>query len=219
MELQGTVLNVVDFGAFVDIGLHDTGLVHISQLANRYVRDPHDVVSVGDIVKVWVHEIDKGRRRVSLTMVAPGTERAAPPRRGEKRKKRDGGRKHGAAPQADRAPQGVAAPTAEQASATTAPAAAPPTVAASAALDRRPRPPQGRDKRAARRPDRPGGAQKPKSHPPRTRTQRREAAPLVPLTKEMKAGKAPLRTFGDLKQFFEMQSNDTPEEPHGEPPA
>src|SRR5262249_61835134 len=52
MELSGTVLNVVDFGAFVDIGLHDTGLVHISQLANRYVRDPHDVVSVGDIVKV-----------------------------------------------------------------------------------------------------------------------------------------------------------------------
>ena len=77
MELQGTVLNVVDFGAFVDIGLHDTGLVHISQLANRYVRDPHDVVSVGDIVKVWVHEIDKTRRRVSLTMIAPGTERSA----------------------------------------------------------------------------------------------------------------------------------------------
>ena len=50
MELAGTVLNVVDFGAFVDIGLHDTGLVHISQLANKYVRDPHEVVSVGDIV-------------------------------------------------------------------------------------------------------------------------------------------------------------------------
>ncbi len=81
MELQGTVLNVVDFGAFVDIGLHDTGLVHISQLANRYVRDPHDVVSVGDIVKVWVHEIDKTRRRVSLTMLPPGTERTAPPKR------------------------------------------------------------------------------------------------------------------------------------------
>ena len=77
MELAGTVLNVVDFGAFVDIGLHDTGLVHISQLANKYVRDPHEVVSVGDIVKVWVHEIDKTRRRVSLTMIAPGTERTA----------------------------------------------------------------------------------------------------------------------------------------------
>ena len=86
MELAGTVLNVVDFGAFVDIGLHDTGLVHISQLANHYVRDPHDVVSVGDIVKVWVHEIDKTRRRVSLTMIPPGTERTTPP----KREKREG---------------------------------------------------------------------------------------------------------------------------------
>lgn len=76
MELVGTVLNVVDFGAFVDIGLKDTGLVHISQLANRYVPDPHEVVAVGDIVKVWVLSIDKDRRRVSLTMIAPGT----PPR-------------------------------------------------------------------------------------------------------------------------------------------
>jgi protein Tex len=92
MELSGTVLNVVDFGAFVDIGLHDTGLVHISQLANRYVRDPHDVVSVGDIVKVWVHEIDKERRRVSLTMIPPGTERG-PVRRGRDKAQPEGAEK------------------------------------------------------------------------------------------------------------------------------
>jgi uncharacterized protein len=78
MELSGSVLNVVDFGAFVDIGLHDSGLVHVSQLANRYVRDPHEVVSVGDIVKVWVLEIDKTRRRVSLTMIPPGTKKPEP---------------------------------------------------------------------------------------------------------------------------------------------
>jgi transcriptional accessory protein Tex/SPT6 len=78
MELSGSVLNVVDFGAFVDIGLHDSGLVHVSQLANRYVRDPHEVVSVGDIVKVWVMEIDKTRRRVSLTMIPPGTKKPEP---------------------------------------------------------------------------------------------------------------------------------------------
>ena len=54
MELTGTVLNVVDFGCFVDIGMHDSGLVHVSRLADKYVRDPHDVVAVGDIVKVWV---------------------------------------------------------------------------------------------------------------------------------------------------------------------
>jgi uncharacterized protein len=75
MELKGTVLNVVDFGAFVDIGLKDSGLVHISQLANRYIKSPHDVVSVGDVVTVWVMSVDHERKRVSLTMVKPGTER------------------------------------------------------------------------------------------------------------------------------------------------
>ncbi|HEV3166376.1 MAG TPA: helix-hairpin-helix domain-containing protein, partial [Isosphaeraceae bacterium] len=75
MELKGTVLNVVDFGAFVDIGLKDSGLVHISQLANRYIKSPHDTVSVGDVVTVWVMSVDQERKRVSLTMVQPGTER------------------------------------------------------------------------------------------------------------------------------------------------
>lgn len=76
MELKGTVLNVVDFGAFVDIGLKDSGLVHISQLANRYIKSPHDVVSVGDVVTAWVMGVDHERKRVSLTMVKPGTERS-----------------------------------------------------------------------------------------------------------------------------------------------
>ncbi len=68
MTLQGTVLNVVDFGAFVDIGLKDSGLVHVSKLADRFVKNPHDVVAVGDIVTVRVVGIDMQRRRVSLTM-------------------------------------------------------------------------------------------------------------------------------------------------------
>ena len=59
MELKGTVLNVVDFGAFVDVGLKDSGLVHISQMANKYIKSPYDVVSVNDIVTVWVLKIDK----------------------------------------------------------------------------------------------------------------------------------------------------------------
>ena len=80
MELSGTVLNVVDFGAFVDIGLSDSGLIHISRLADRYVKDPHEVVSVGDILQVWVVEIDKQRRRVSLTAIKPGTEKPHQPR-------------------------------------------------------------------------------------------------------------------------------------------
>src|SRR6185503_20075203 len=88
MELRGTVLNDVDFGAFVDVGLSDSGLVHISQLSAGYVRDPHDVVAVGDQVRVWVSAIDKDRRRVALTMIAPGTERPRPPKqsRGPRRR-------------------------------------------------------------------------------------------------------------------------------------
>jgi uncharacterized protein len=71
MQLKGTVLNVVDFGAFVDIGLKDSGLVHISQLANRFVKSPHEIASVGDVVTVWVQSVDLNRRRVSLTMLVP----------------------------------------------------------------------------------------------------------------------------------------------------
>src|SRR5690606_11334623 len=67
MELSGSVLNVVDFGAFVDIGLKDSGLVHISQMSADYVTDPHQVVAVGSPVRIWVLSVDKERRRVSLT--------------------------------------------------------------------------------------------------------------------------------------------------------
>lgn len=69
MELTGTVRNVVDFGAFVDVGVHQDGLVHISKMAKRFVRHPSDVVSVGDTVKVWVEKVDRDRGKISLTMV------------------------------------------------------------------------------------------------------------------------------------------------------
>lgn len=68
MELQGTVRNVIDFGAFVDIGVKQDGLVHISQLADRYVSDPSTVVTIGDIVTVWVLSVDETRNRIQLTM-------------------------------------------------------------------------------------------------------------------------------------------------------
>jgi uncharacterized protein len=210
MELKGTVLNVVDFGAFVDIGLHDTGLVHISQLANKYVRDPHDVVSVGDIVTVWVHEIDKTRRRVSLTMIPPGTERAPP-----KREKRRGEGKRGRAGPPPAAPAGSEAE---------APAVAEEQAAATLAaehvvrpLERRPTPPTSRRPKPGGRPD------KRQEHvpPPKSRAKARSGGPkskppLVPLTKEMKSGKEPLRTFGDLKQFFELKARADGDPPDAE---
>jgi uncharacterized protein len=93
MQLEGVVTNVTNFGAFVDIGVHQDGLVHVSALSNKFVKDPHSVVKAGDVVKVKVLEVDVARKRVALTMRlsdevrpqqdrgAPGPRRAAPPPR------------------------------------------------------------------------------------------------------------------------------------------
>lgn len=199
MELSGTVLNVVDFGAFVDIGLKDSGLVHVSQLARKFVHDPHEVISVGDIVKVWVLGIDKDRRRVSLTMVPPGETRPTPPRRSGK---------------AD-----VAAATPEGA-------------------QRTPPPPHARGRGGQRKKlpigasggGQTAGSQSTGGHsrgghggggrsggPPRTDAPpRKPKPPAPPISEGMRKGKEPLRTFGDLKQFFELKK-EPPQE--GAPPA
>ena len=71
MELTGTVRNVIDFGAFVDIGVHQDGLVHISQLSERRVKHPGEVCAVGDVVTVWVLEVDEKKKRIALTMRKP----------------------------------------------------------------------------------------------------------------------------------------------------
>ena len=246
MELTGTVLNVVDFGCFVDIGMHDSGLVHVSRMADRFIRDPHEVVAVGDIVKVWVMEVDKERRRVSLTMVRPGSERPRRPARGE------GGSSTGQqAGQAGRPEQARIRPGPGQGRATWRSSAA-----------QRPRPagwtargqqgstnqqggrpqggrpqggrPQAAPIKAAGRsmpaapqqgggPQGEGGArrQAPRGSSRRlwwSATAKTAAArsrsgpaphefkpkpkPLIPITDAMKKGKEPMRTFGDLMQFF-----------------
>jgi uncharacterized protein len=180
MELTGTVLNVVDFGCFVDIGMHDSGLVHVSRLADKFIRDPHDVVAVGDIVRVWVMEIDKERRRVSLTMVKPGSEHPRPPHHGKP--------EHGK-------PQGEGAPQ-----------------------HRREGQQGGQRSSGERRPPRPqGGRPQGQGHgrpqqqqyrqPPRPRP---APKPLIPITDEMKTGKAPMRTFGDLLQFYQQKPEPEP---------
>ena len=68
MVLKGTVRNVVDFGAFVDIGVHQDGLVHISQMSDKFIKHPLEVVSVGDIVEVKVMSVDLKKQRIQLTM-------------------------------------------------------------------------------------------------------------------------------------------------------
>lgn len=104
MTLEGTVTNVAAFGAFVDVGVHQDGLVHVSQLADRFVKDPHQVVKAGDVVKVRVLEVDIKRKRIALTMKSPQAEGARPapsrkpdrpPRKAQSAgsgKPRDGGR-------------------------------------------------------------------------------------------------------------------------------
>jgi len=190
MELTGTVLNVVDFGCFVDIGMHDSGLVHVSRLADKFVRDPHDVVAVGDVVKVWVMEVDQQRRRVSLSMVQPGTERARGGRRGERRE----GRGKGARPGPPQKLPAEGRPPAER------------------------RPPEGRRRRGKgpprdRPPRRGKGAGRIKYEPKARRK------PLTPITEDMKSGKEPMRTFGDLLQYYEhKQEGDEPKRPGREKP-
>jgi uncharacterized protein len=193
MELLGSVLNVVDFGAFVDIGLHDSGLVHISQLSSRYVRDPHDVVSVGQIVPIWVLELDKARRRVALTMIPPA-ERERQRLAKERKESRKESQKARAAQAAKDA----------------------------AAREQRPAPPAGGP--GGERPPRPAGgrgqqrARPPRQQGPRTYVASGPSGPPKPISKAMKTGKEPLRTFGDLKQFFESKNiDDAP--PSDKPPA
>ena len=189
MELMGSVLNVVDFGAFVDIGLHDSGLVHISQLSSRFVRDPHDVVSVGQIVRVWVLELDKARRRVALTMIAPAER--------ERQQQMAAARRDRAAARGRAAAEPAAAPAAPPRDGR-APPASPP------------RPASRGDRGRTRRDERP-------PRPQQRTFVARPKRPAAPITEAMREGREPLRTFGDLKQFFEARVTDD-EAPARKPP-
>lgn len=209
MELTGTVLNVVDFGCFVDIGMHDSGLVHVSHMADRYIRDPHEVATVGDVVKVWVLTVDKERRRVSLTMVQPGTERPRPPRHGHKPPQgekpedanapgsstagahSDGAKPDGGADQRDQNRNKFSRNDREQRS-------RPP---------RGERPPRGDGQHASTARSDQRGRQSSRSRQYPQHQPKPKPKPFVPITDAMKKGKEPMRTFGDLQQFYEQKSN------------
>lgn len=138
-ELRGQVVNVVDFGVFVDIGLGSSSLIHISQLSKKFIHDLHMAYSIGDILTVWIVEIDKAQKQVKLTAIPPaGVET------GRRKKRFDSGRS------------------------------------------------DGKFKGKKRQPRRPS---KPKPPP-------------VPITEDMKDGKAPMRSFSDLAQFFDKPDDD-----------
>jgi uncharacterized protein len=226
MELSGTILNVVDFGAFVDIGVHHSGLVHVSQMADKYIRDPHEMVAVGDAVKVWVLEVDKERRRVSLSMLPPGTlrthgkaeeaagqrpsgrrppaEQQAPAEGGATGAREPAGGERGPDRRPPRRPQGQGAGYGQgQGQRSQGGQGAPSGGGPGRGGGQGQRPPYGRRPRPPYRSE--GG---PPSRP-RLESKPAPKKPLPPITDEMKAGKAPLRTFGDLMQFFELKQETT----------
>jgi uncharacterized protein len=98
MQLEGVVTNVAAFGAFVDIGVHQDGLVHVSELADRFVKDPHEVVKAGDVVKLRVKEVDVGRKRIALTMRSGAIDRTAPAGNGRPSAQASGPRSSAASP-------------------------------------------------------------------------------------------------------------------------
>lgn len=181
MELKGTVLNVVDFGAFVDVGLKDSGLVHISQLANKYIKSPYDHVSVGDVATVWVMNVDMDRKRVSLTMIPPGTDRKPAERKPApaQRERREAPSDRGQRPPKPRYPAQVASP------------------GKPSAANQLPPPPP----RSGGRPPSESGSRAPVRYtqPPR------KPKPPPKLSEEALKGSTPLRTFSELKALYEAK--------------
>jgi protein Tex len=192
---------VVDFGVFVDIGLSDSGLVHISRLADRFIKDPHEVVGVGDVLKVWVVDVDKARRRVSLTAIPPGHERQQRPPRQEQR------------PQRPQQPKQQQRPPRPQPVGAGAPAGSAPPAGG--------RPPAPHTQYGGNRRDGRRGGGRPQSHGPKV-VERPPTKPKVvkPITKAMEEGKEAMRSFGQLMQLFEKKKEQKPDEDAGEtPPA
>jgi len=238
MELRGTVLNVVPFGAFVDIGLKESGLVHISQMANRYIKSPYDVVAVGDVVTVWVIEVKPGEKKISLAMIQPGQERRPPERGGRfadgPPPDRQGDRQQGP-PRGDRGPGGPPRPQQGGQQQGGRPDFAPrggdrPNFAPRGGPGGPGGPQGGGGPRPFNRgPAGPGGpgrggppprgdnapAQTQGSAPSQDRgpppppAKPRPPKPLPKLTSEKKTGKVPLNTFGELLAYFKPK--DEPE--------
>jgi len=198
MELMGTVLNVVDFGAFVDIGLPNSGLVHRSRMDRNFVNDPHSVVAVGDVVRVWVVDVDRERRRISLSLV-PLEELAEKRASGARRPDRTSEKPARQRPERRRPvrTQESAQPESQEGEKT-------------GERDRE-RPPRFR----RRREERPVQSETEReqtqdgmpvvSRPvnlPRRPTREQPKAPPEPLSEDVLAGKQPMRSFSDLMQYF-----------------
>jgi uncharacterized protein len=207
-EMLGTVLNVVPFGAFLDVGVKESGLVHISQMANRYVRSPADLVSVGDVVPVWVVDVKPEEKKLSLTMIPPAPARPPqqdrPPRteRSDRPDRRDA--RPPQAPRQDRPPQ-------DRSGGGGRPMAATPH-----------KPKRFAEPGAWRRagqslPPKPGAAHTEAPAPAASASSKKQRVkPVVTLSGEQKQGKAALNSFGQLFAFIKVREEEP--KPEGEGP-
>lgn len=189
MELDGVVQNIVDFGAFVDVGAKITGLVHISRMSQEYISDPHEAVVVGEPVRVWVHEVDIERQRLALSMIPPGAERGIRPRRRQEVREERRPRRRPRRPRPQPAEVGAAEQVAAGAPASGSNGSVPTTESRPAAsrtatpTPRQTRQPQPRPQRRERKP--------------------RKSTP-VEIPAEAASGKVPLRSFAELKALWEQ---------------
>ncbi len=189
MQLDAQVVNVVDFGVFVDIGLGESSLVHVSQLSNHFIKDPHRFFSVGDVLKVWVSEIDADRRRVKLTAIRPGSKRPS------------GRRGRGGKPSESRGDsQGGA--TDRQAGTSSAGTRKPGKYGNKYG---------GGKGRSANRPGYSKGAFNKKSF-----TKKAKPKVVKPITDKMLKGDEPMRSFSDLAQFVNKKPKDSEKKTDGQ---
>jgi uncharacterized protein len=189
MQLDAQVVNVVDFGVFVDIGLGESSLVHVSQLSNHFIKDPHRFFSVGDVLKVWVSEIDAERRRVKLTAIRPGS------------KKPSGRRGKGGKPTESRGESKSGATDRQSAS--------------SPAGTRKPgkygNKYGGGKGRSTNRPGYAKGTFNKKSF-----TKKAKPKVVKPITDKMLKGDEPMRSFSDLAQFVNKKPQDSDKKTDGQ---
>jgi predicted RNA-binding protein with RPS1 domain len=239
MTAWAVIIGVADFGAFADLGPDCSGLVHVSRLSNDYIVDPHQIVQVGDLIQVWVVDIDTGRRRVSLTAIEPGTEIVHEPQAAQGRPTHSDSRgRGGQAPSSEnRDGRGPAKakgrfedsrPEGQRSDGDRRPAARKAATGSgrkdaksgdrgqeSRDQDSRGQDSRGQDSRGQRKHTRhDAGRPRDRSDGENAASERiakpKIAKPITPITDAMQQGKEPMRSFSDLLQFMQVKRDDGP---------
>lgn len=228
MSLWGVIVGLADFGAFADLGIDCQGLIHVSRLAPGYVEDPHQFVQIGDLIRVWVVSIDRDKKRISLSAIAPGTESSQPRSpRSETEGRAAGGRGQGPRPPRggqsgdNRGPRGPReGGNREGGNREGAPRSGAPRDGGNRDGGNRGGSGQRNDgyrggAGRGRGPNRPrreeASTNETEEVRPNTKPKvERAAKPPVKLTEAMQKGREPLRSFSDLMQFYQTQKDPQP---------